>query len=178
MTQKNIFSQYKSTLFFILKFLGIYLLLAFIYQLYLSGYHDKTDGITLFVGKTVSQYFLLTGTDAQTIPLEAESGLKLIINGNYLARIVEGCTALSVIIMFIAFIISFGNFSKKSIVFAILGSIGIFIFNIFRIISLTYLISYLPQYQDFAHRIIFPAMIYGFVVFLWIIFVKKYGYEK
>jgi exosortase family protein XrtF len=170
----KILQSYKPTIYFIIKFISIYLVLVLIYNYYLSFYQGTTDPLTLLIGKWVTQIYHWLGLQVSTIPLEHESGLKLIINNNYVARIVEGCTAASVIIMFAAFVLSFTNNIKQSLKFVIFGSLSIFIFNILRIVFLGYLLYAYPQYQDVAHRIIFPALIYGYVVFLWLLFIKKY----
>jgi len=150
------------------------MLLVTIYNFYLSFFQQQTDLLTLWVGQMVSGIYNIIGLDVHTTPLETEPGLKLIVQGQYIARIVEGCTAISVIIMFMAFVLSFGQNFQKTLLFALIGSILIFVFNLIRIIFLGYLFYAFPQYQDVAHRIIFPALIYGFVVFLWLIFIKKY----
>jgi len=173
MAQESIYKQYKPSLIFILKFAGIYLLLSILYNFYLSSQIGHTDSLSLLVGKALNATYHLFAINAQLIPLDNEAGLKLIINGQYLARIVEGCTAMSVIIMFISFVISFGNSFYKAFKFALIGSVLIFIFNILRILILSYILYYFPKYQDIAHRVLFPALIYGFVVFLWFIFIKK-----
>ncbi len=175
MNQSSTYQQYKPTIKFMVIFALTYITLTIIYGLYLNRFNGHTDGLTKFVGKMVSHSYNLLGIDAQTIPLENESGLKLIIQGNYVARIVEGCTAMSVIIMFVAFILSFGKHIKTSITYALIGSILIFVFNIIRIVFLGYLLYTAPQYQDVSHRVIFPVMIYGFVILLWILFIKKYN---
>ncbi len=178
MSIKTIVITYKPTLLFITKFSGIYLLLVWLYQIFLSGYRHQTDPITIQTGKWVSTLFKFTGMQAETIPLENEQGLKLLINGEYIARIIEGCTAIGIIILFTAFIIGFGNSFKKSILFALAGSLLIYIFNLFRIVFLGYLMYVFPQWQDPAHRVVFPGMIYGFVIFLWIFFIKKINNEN
>jgi len=169
----SILKTYRPVLIFIIKFAVVYTVLVSLYSLYLSMYGHQTDGLTRLVGKSVSSIFRLLGIDVATPPIENEHGLKLLINGDYVARIVEGCTAASVIMMFVAFIVAFGHSISKSLLFAIGGSLLIFIFNILRIVFLGYLMYRFPAYQDVAHRIVFPALIYGFVVLLWIVFVKK-----
>jgi len=171
----SIIKTYKPLLIFTATFAGVYALLTGIYIWFLSLYPHQTDPLTRFVGKSVDTIFNYTGIDAATPPISNGQGVKLLINGQYVARIVEGCTAASIIIMFIAFIIAFGHNPKKSFLFALIGSLLIFIFNIIRIAFLGYLLYAFPAYQDIAHRIIFPALIYGFVVILWIIFIKKYN---
>jgi len=171
----SILKTYRPVLIFIGKFAGVYALLVWLYNRYLAYWGDQTDGLTNWVGKNVNYLFRIFHIKASTPPLENERGLKLIINGEYVGRIVEGCTAISVIIMFVAFIVAFGNSFKKSLLFAIAGSILIFVINIFRIVFLAYLYHVFPAYQDVVHRIIFPAIIYGFVVLLWIVFIKKFN---
>jgi len=97
----------------------------------------------------------------------------LIINNEYIARIVEGCSAASIIILFVVFIISFGKTNIKTFVFLLLGAFSIFIINIFRILFLAYTLYAFPDYQKILHQIIFPAIIYTWVVLLWIYFIKK-----
>ena len=171
----SILKTYYPTLKFIFKFILIYIILVAVYNYYLSFFQHQTDYLTLWVGKIVSKIYSIIGINVQSIPIETEPGLKLIVHGQYVARIVEGCTAMSVIVMFVAFIVSFGQHIKKTLIFALAGSVVIFIFNLLRIVLLGYLLYAFPQYQDVAHRIVFPALIYGFVVFLWIIFIKKYN---
>jgi len=172
---KKLFATYRPTLLFIVRFLGIYLLLSWLYGQYLKMYAGQTDILTRWVGKAVSWLGQLMRMHIETVPIQGEPGLKLIFNGAYIARVVEGCTGISVIIMFVAFVLSFGQNFNKSLLFALTGSVLIFVFNLFRIVFLAYLLQAYPQYQDLAHRIIFPAFIYGFVVLLWIIFIVKYN---
>ncbi len=165
---------YYPTLKFIGKFVLIYVVLVTVYNFYLSFFQNQTDIITIWVGKLVSGIYNILGINVQSVPIKTEPGLKLIVKGQYVARIVEGCTSISVIIMFMAFVLSFGKNLKKTLTFALMGSILIFIFNLLRIVFLGYILYAFPQYQDVAHRIIFPAMIYGFVIILWLYFVLKY----
>jgi len=171
----SILKIYRPVLIFMAKFAGVYAVLVWIYNRYLAYWGHETDGLTGFVGKSVNVLFRLFHIDASTPALEGERGLKLLVNGEYVARIVEGCTAVSVIIMFIAFVIAFGKSFQKSCCFALAGALLIFIINILRIAFLGYMLYAFPAYQDVAHRIVFPAIIYGFVVFLWIVFIKKYN---
>ncbi len=173
MSTSQTLKTYRPVFVFIGKFAGIYILLTGLYRYYLSLYSHQTDPLTRTVGKSVDFLFKITGINASTPPLEQEHGLKLIINNEYVARIVEGCTAMSVIIMFVAFILAFSPSIKKSLTFAIAGSLLIFVFNIIRIAVLGYMLYAYPEYQDFSHRIIFPALIYGFVVLLWIYYLQK-----
>ena len=171
----SLLKTYYPTLKFIGKFILIYVLLVSVYNFYLPQDSNQTDVLTLWVGKLVSGIYAAFGLDVQTLPLAGEAGLKLIVKGHYVARIVEGCTAMSIIIMFAALVLSLGRNLQKTLLFTFIGSLLIFVFNLLRIVFLGYLLYALPQYQDTAHRLIFPALIYGFVVLLWFVFIKKYN---
>ena len=93
----------------------------------------------------------------------------------YLARIIEGCNAISVIILFASFIFAFSAKFKTTFLFILLGSALIFVLNILRIALLTIGLYYYPEYEEFLHNIVFPVVIYGVVFVLWIVWVIKFS---
>ena len=102
--------------------------------------------------------------------------MKLIYKNKYISRIIEVCNALSVIILFIAFVIAFSGKLKNTIVFIILGSVLIYVLNVSRIVILSMAMFRFPEYQDFLHGVVFPLLIYSIVFILWIIWVNKYSF--
>jgi exosortase family protein XrtF len=55
------------------------------------------------------------------------------------------------------------------------GSILIYITNIFRIAILSIGILEYPAQQEILHSLVFPAIIYGMVFLLWVIWVNKFS---
>jgi exosortase/archaeosortase family protein len=102
---------------------------------------------------------------------------QIIYHNKYVSRIIEGCNALSVIILFIAFIIAFSGKLKNTIVFILLGSILIHVLNVGRIALLSIALYHFPQYQHLLHGVVFPLIIYGVVFLLWVIWVNKFSYH-
>src|SRR5690554_7241579 len=96
----------------------------------------------------------------------------LIIDNNYAVNIVEGCNAASVIILFVSFIISFAERFKKTFIFLLAGAVLIYVVNIIRIALLAIALYEFPDYQEVLHSVIFPAVIYGMVFILWIVWVR------
>ncbi len=168
---KEILLPYKNVIKYLFRFVFLYLIFSFLYSKYLNLYEGKTDFFTVNVADNVSKIYRIIGVDSHIETLNT-AGLKLIINGQYVARIIEGCTAASIIILFAVFVISFGKFNYKNIAFLISGIISIYIFNILRIVFLGYILYTYPNHQDFLHRVLFPALIYGWIVILWIVFIK------
>ena len=176
---KEILHQYKPFFTFLLKFGLFYLLFAFLYSSFLKQYDTfkyELDAITEAVSDQTFYVMRFLGEDYKVLPHEAEAATKVIYKGKYLARIIEGCNAVSVIILFAAFVFAFAASSwVKTISYIVLGSILIYVLNIVRIVLLVKAIYFYPEYQEFLHGTIFPLFIYGVVFVLWIIWVTKFS---
>lgn len=175
---KNLFLAYKPFLVFLIKFLTTYVVLSFFYQLYLSS-HDveanEVDGFTQIVAEQTRWITQQMGYEVQTDMHPEQPSVKFMLNNVYISRIVEGCNALAVMILFMAFVIAFKGKLKKTIAFIALGLIAIHLLNIVRIALISIAIYHYPQYQHFLHGVLFPLIIYGFVFVLWVLWVKKYS---
>jgi len=175
---KNYITTYKPFLLFLGKFLLTYLLLTFCYQLYLQSYDAKAfeaDEITKHVAFQTQRLLELFGANAVILPNPEEAGMKLIYNGEFIARIIEGCNAVSVIILFISFIIAFAGRLRNTVLFVVFGSVFIYIMNLGRIALLASALYYYPEQQHLLHGVLFPLLIYGSVFLLWVIWVNKYS---
>jgi exosortase family protein XrtF len=104
--------------------------------------------------------------------------MKLIVNEAYMARIVEGCNAISIIILFASFVLSFFGKLKLTLLYLLAGTVIIYAMNIIRIAILAIGIYEYPQYTEFLHSIIFPLIIYGTVFLLWVIWVRIYSRKQ
>ncbi len=175
---KKYFILYKPFLQFLGKFLLTYLLLTFVYQSYLGQFDvnkNETDGFTKLVAKQTEDVLLFFNCDVKTAPNSKEPSVNLYYNQKPMARIIEGCNALSVIILFISFIVAFSGKIKPTILYISSGSIVIHILNVFRIAALCVLMYYYPEQQHFLHGVLFPLFIYGVVFLLWIVWVNKFS---
>jgi exosortase family protein XrtF len=162
-------------------FLGSYLVLTLIYNLYLEFFRSPIyfpDYITHLVAKQSEILISSFGYNAQILPHQSELSMKLIVNEVYLARIVEGCNAVSIIILFIAFVLSFFGRLKLTLLYLLAGSVIIYAMNIIRIGILAVGIYEYPQHTEFLHSIIFPLIIYGTVFLLWVIWVRIYSQKQ
>ena len=175
---KKYFVVYKPFLVFLGKFLLTYLLLTIVYQSYLVQYDVKkfeVDSFTKLVAKQTKDVMVLFGCDASIAPNVKESAINIFYNQRSMARIIEGCNGLSVIILFISFVIAFSGKIKPTILFILGGSILIHALNVFRIALLCVLMYYYPKQQHLLHGVLFPLFIYGAVFLLWIIWVNKFS---
>jgi exosortase family protein XrtF len=109
---------------------------------------------------------------------EAEMSVKLLVTNLYVARVIEGCNSISIIILFIAFIVAFSGPKKATFLYVITGSVIIYFINIARIAFLTMMLYHYPNQQMVLHNLIFPAIIYGTVFLLWVVWVQKFSHYK
>lgn len=170
--------HYKPFLVFLGKFIISYLILTFIYQSYLGRFDAKNAEVDTFTQLVADESAsVLSWLDAKsfTMPHLTEPSVKLFYKGKYISRIIEGCNALSVIILFISFVIAFTGKFKNTILFIIFGCVLIHVLNISRIALLCFGLYHLPHYEHLMHGVIFPLVIYGVVFLLWVIWVNKYS---
>lgn len=120
----------------------------------------------------------MLGYDAEIEQHSEELSIKFMLNGDYVSRIIEGCNSVSIIILFLAFIIAFSGSFVTTFLFGLFGSILIYIVNVLRIIALSILYHQFPEYQTILHDLLFPAVIYGLVFILWITWVKFFSNLK
>ncbi len=176
-------NKYKNSILFLVKFFTTYFLLFAIYATYLSIFQVKKNifqcaPLTTKVADYTVYVLNMFGYNAASMQHKSEMSIKLLVNNQYIARVIEGCNSISIIILFIAFIIAFSGPKKATILYAFAGSIFIYLINILRIAFLTIMLYKFPNQQLLLHNLVFPAIIYGTTFLLWIIWVQKFSYHK
>lgn len=173
----GIISNNKNFFLFLLKFGVAYLVLAGLYMLYLSPYPTNvpvTDPVTYTVAKQSSWLINFFGYDATTAQHTSEASHRIFIDGKSLVRVVEGCNAMSVMILFTAFIIAFSTTFKRTALYIISGLLIVYLLNVLRIALICIAIYHYPQYLQLLHDVLFPLFIYGVVFALWVLWVLKF----
>jgi len=168
----------KPIILFIIKFFISYMIMVGLYSYYLGKTQVKEtlyscSPVTSRVANQTANMISFFGYKANIEQHQDELSLKVFVNNKYVSRVIEGCNSVSIIILFLAFIIAFSGSLKATIIYGIIGSILIYITNIFRIAILSIGILEYPKHQKILHSLVFPAIIYGMVFLLWIIWVNK-----
>ena len=159
----------------------VYAILSVAYKLYLD-YSDGSkfypDYVTNLTAKQSESLLDSLGYEASIEEHTDEPSMKLIINNKYVARVIEGCNSISIIILFISFIIAFAGRLKPTIIYLLAGSVLIYAVNLFRIVILSIGLFHYPWRRDILHNIIFPIIIYGMVFLLWMVWVNRFATLK
>ncbi|PXY41581.1 exosortase family protein XrtF [Flavobacterium cheongpyeongense] len=173
---KKYLVQFKPFLIFIGTFFATYILLTLIYKSYLNHFEsDDVDEITRIVGYNVDLLLHAFNSDVFIQKSVSNPWLEVWYNNDYVIRIVEGCNAVSVIILFISFVIAFSRKFKTTFLFILSGTLFIYILNIVRIALLAILLFRYPEKVHLFHGVLFPLMIYGVVFALWVFWVNKFS---
>lgn len=163
---------------FIVSFILVYTVLTLGYKFYLDwsdGSIHYPDYFTNLVGKQSQQVLIALDYPTVLEPHPDEPSLKMIIRNKYVARILEGCNSISIIILFIAFVIAFADGFKKTALFMLGGSVLIYCANVFRIVVLCAGLYHYPWRREFLHDVFFPLAIYGMVFLLWMVWINHFA---
>ncbi|MDD7885525.1 exosortase family protein XrtF [Flavivirga sp. 57AJ16] len=178
---KELFVKYKSVIKFIGTFLLVYISFSLLYKFYLdfsNGSRFFPDYFTHLISLQTETLLNTFGYDVKALPHADEPSMKLVVNGKYLVRIIEGCNSISVIILFISFIMAFSGKLKTTFLYILVGSVLIYMANLIRIVILTMGLYHYPEKEHILHAVVFPAIIYGMVFLLWIFWVNRFSKLK
>ncbi len=155
----------------ILRFFVVYALLFAAYRLVIL--RSRPDFFTLQTARQTDLLYRATGhqTTWKVLPDGARVGI--FDNGRWILNIIEGCNSVSILILFLAFVWAFPAPWKERLWFSGAGSALIWITNLLRLWVLGLVYAYRYSWFDPMHRVFFPAAIYGMVVLLWIIWVRR-----
>lgn len=174
---KEYIIKYRPFLQFLGVFLISYLVLIVIYQLYLGQFDlnkYEVDGFTDLVARQTKTILTLFGYTVELYPSANDPSVIVEVDGTRIVRVIEGCNAISVMILFVAFILAFSKEFVKTFSYIVVGLLIIHVLNVLRIALLTIGIIKIPEYKHIMHAVIFPLVIYGIVFLLWIFWVTKF----
>jgi exosortase family protein XrtF len=165
--------EFKPTIFFLGKFLGIYLVANLAYGWFVTSFEPAADPITAMVTRHSCSAVSLLGWPSSTIAYPSKKTVGIVYENKSIVNVYEGCNSINVMIIFAAFLFSFGPVNKRFWWFLPMGLIIIYGMNLARI-GLLFLVSLnMPHYLYFTHKYLFTAFIYGIVFLLWIWWVSQ-----
>lgn len=173
---KKYLVQFKPFLIFIGTFFSAYIVLTLLYKSYLNSFAaNDVDGITMVVSHHVEQLMQLFNCEIKIQQSVSYPYYEVWYNNKFTIRIVEGCNAISVIILFVSFVIAFSGKFKTTLLFILTGTVLIYLLNVIRIAILTVSLFNFPEKEHILHGVLFPLIIYGLVFILWVFWVNKYS---
>jgi exosortase family protein XrtF len=157
-------------------FAMFYIVFSIVYYFFLdAGWSNQLypDPVTAQISYQTQELLQLIGYNATTLNSPVHPSVIMFIDETKVYRVIEGCNAVSVMILFTAFVVAFARGWKKTISFLILGIAFIYLVNLSRLVILGIIYKDYTDYAQFSHEIIFPSIIYGAVVLLWIYWIRN-----
>jgi exosortase family protein XrtF len=169
------FTEFRPTIFFLGKFIGLYLAGNLLYGIYVTSFRPQPDPVTRWV--TQNSAFILTtvGWPVKTRDYERKPTTLILYGDRSILSVYEGCNGLNTMIIFVAFLVAFGPLGKKLLWFIPMGLLIIHLVNLVRITVLFFVAVYYPDAMYFIHKYIFTAILYIVIFILWIWWVKRFA---
>jgi exosortase/archaeosortase family protein len=100
------------------------------------------------------------------------------IDGGTLLWIGDPCNGVSLFAVFLIFLIAYPGPLKHKIWFGAAGVLSIHLVNNLRVVALCIISKYHFDWLSFQHDYTFYVIVYGWVFFLWYLWVKRFGPKR
>ncbi|GAA3599798.1 archaeosortase/exosortase family protein [Flavivirga amylovorans] len=97
---------------------------------------------------------------------------------NKVLNIANVCNGLSLLALYVGFIICMPSKFWRKILYIILGLIILDVINILRCVGLIYLREYFYVYFEFAHHYLFKATVYTATFLIWMLYCRKIHFKN
>ncbi|WNB17039.1 exosortase family protein XrtF [Marivirga arenosa] len=169
----SLYQDFKPSILFLAKFIGLYIILNIAYGFYLDASKGDADVVTKIVTEQTAWIIDLYEDQISTGPTEDLKSIFIYQGENPILSVYEGCNGLNVMIIFLSFLIAFGTIGKKMLWFIPTGIIVIHLFNLLRILLLFHVTISMPEFLYFSHKYLFTAFIYIAVFGMWALWILK-----
>ena len=175
--------EYKGSILFLVRFALCYIIPSVLYSFYLAHYNQREgfhgDPFTVEVAAETAGVLGWFGFDVEKEYPQDEKYVIIFLDGSQTISVYEGCNALNIMFLFVAFVVAYGAAGwKRKLGFALTGIVAIHVFNLARLTALALLTLTNMKAFHFYHKYGFTAVIYAFVILLWYLWVSKFDKKK
>lgn len=171
-------AEFRPTIIFLVKFVGIYLVGNLLYGAFVSAYKPTVDPVTSHVTFQTSEVLSLIGYETEIVDQPAKATTHIQFGKRSVVSVYEGCNGINVFVIFLAFIVAFGPLDRRAVFFSIAAATILHIANLLRIGGLFLIALHQPRLLYFTHKYLFTAFIYAVVIALWLWWVNRYAVKK
>jgi exosortase family protein XrtF len=172
------FEEFKPSIFFLLKFLALYVVGSIAYGVFVQAWYPVVDPVTAWVTQQTSALLSVGGWDTSVVEPTHKATANILYEGKAILSVFEGCNGLNVMIIYVAFLVAFGPYRKALLWFIPVGLVVIHLFNLGRIYLLFFVSIKMPQFMYFTHKYFFTAVLYIVVFVLWMIWLWYFKPKK
>jgi len=165
--------EFRPALRFLLIFLAVYAGMSLAYQGYLHRSGTQVDPMSCILGEHAALALRAVGYTALSEHSPGYQEERVLIDGIAKVKVIEGCNGLSVMILFLAFVLAFGPWSKRKGIFVAWGLVAIHAFNVIRVAVLALIIHHSDGSWYSVQKNLFTGSIYLLVLVLWILWTRQ-----
>jgi len=172
----SFYNANKEAVLFVVKLIGLYLILQGLYDYILSPY-TQVDSWLINSIISASEW----GLEALGYELLYSNQLyqyHMGIAGTSGVVIGYPCDGLSLFILYTAFVMVFKGKWWMKLLFIVPGILLIHFLNVGRVMSLALIVKYYPDSLDFHHSYTFTLFVYACIFGLWMVRIKFYQKQK
>jgi exosortase family protein XrtF len=162
----------KAIIVFLVKFIGLYLLLNTIYGFWIESYRPAPDPLTRIVTRQSAWIISVFESDISTTPSDGPN-IPVTQNGQRVISVFEGCNSLNVMIVFLSFVVAFSGRWKETIIYCLAGLGAIYLMNLGRVSMLFFVAKYYPNGLYFFHKFAFTGGLYVVVFIMWYVWIQR-----
>lgn len=168
------FAEFRPTIFFLLRFVGLYVLTNVLYGVYITAYKPKPDPVTHIVTVQTAAVLRAAGWEVTAEDHYSQPITNLMFEEQEILAVYEGCNGVNTMLMFLAFVVAFGPWRRPMLWFIPMGMVVIHLMNLLRISLLFFVSRTMPDAMYFVHKYLFTAFLYAVIFVLWIIWIRKF----
>jgi exosortase family protein XrtF len=165
-------NNFRPAIRFVVIFVLTYFVGNLLYGFYVTSLGSSPDFFTREVAHHSVGILNFFGGDVTASPHPSQPSIPMMNRDQVVINIFEGCNGVNVVIVFVAFILSFGGSGKKMLWFIPVGIFLIHLVNLGRILLLYWVAIDYQRYFYYVHKFFFTAILYVFVFVLWVAWVK------
>jgi exosortase family protein XrtF len=169
----SLYQDFKPSIQFLAKFIGLYIILNVLYGLYLDASKGEADIMTKWVTEQTANIIDIYEDKIVTGPKEDLKSIFIYKDSRAILSVYEGCNGLNVMVIFVSFLFAYGKIGSRLVWFIPIGMLVIHLFNILRILLLFHVTISMPDFLYFSHKYLFTAFIYIAVFGIWALWIFK-----
>ncbi len=165
----------KDILLFFLKLILLVIIWEYSYYHILKPVRIPDRALTNIITSAVTTCFNIFSGGAKFTWQECPgmAAARVLRDGNPVLYIVDICNGLSLIVIYIGFIILLPSPIKRKIVFCVIGTLVLIMANVIRCSLLYWIYRKRADLFDFSHHYVFSILMYLLIFFGWYLFTKK-----
>jgi exosortase family protein XrtF len=160
-------SKYKPAIFFLLKYIAVYVALNTLYAFYIESNRPDADQVTQIVTQHATGVLHLFDNEVTCQSRLGSIYVPIKKGSETVVEVFEGCNSINVFIVFVAFLVAFRGPFKKFLSFVLVGGVIIYLVNLLRITALYFVALHFPEALYFFHKFLFTGIIYLVVFAMW-----------